>query len=163
MLNVYLYSVTSISLTTFYIAAIVLVNGLLRLWLGVDIDEEAGRAIAGGAGFAMVSLPLWWVHWRWLRWQFRQTEAPDTMWHRFYLFTVICLNAIVILIAGSVGLANLISAALGVSETTTRGLINAGTALCASTLALSIWLHHWRQFSGLGQLLPDLSFRAKQA
>ncbi len=51
MLNFYLYSVTSISLSVFYIAALVLVNGLLRLWLGVDTSEETRKAIAGGAGF----------------------------------------------------------------------------------------------------------------
>ncbi len=158
MLNFYLYSVTSISLTVFYIAAVVLVNGLLRLWLGVDTGEETRKAIAGGAGFISVSLPMWWIHWRWLRLQFSQTQATDITWHRFYLFTIVCLNAMAILIGGSIGVTNLAGIILAIGDTTAKSLANAGIALFALLLSGGLWLHHWRQFKGeMGELLPRLA------
>ena len=156
MLNFYLYSVTSISLTVFYIASIVLVNGLLRLFLGIEIDESASKNIAAGAGFATVSLPMWWIHWRWLQQQFKQAEGEAVTWHRFYLFTIVCLNAMAILISGSIGVMGLVGVTLGVADGGAEAAVSAGVALFAALLSVGLWLQHWRQFrGGIGELLPQ--------
>ena len=156
MLNFYLYSVTSISLAVFYVAALVLVNGLLQLWLGGDVSPSTSKSIAAGLGFATVACPMWWVHWRWLRLQFSQAKGGAITWHRFYLFTIVCLNAMAMLIGGGIGITTLTGALLGLSDSLATGVAGAGVALFALGLSIGLWLHHWHQFKGnLGQLLPQ--------
>jgi uncharacterized membrane protein len=155
MFNFYLYSVTSITLTAFYTGAVVLVNGLLRLWLGVDTSEATLKSIAIGTGLVTVAFPSWWLHWRWLKLQFDRAQGTAVAWHRFYLFTIICLNAMAILIGGSIGVANLMGVALNISDAVAKDVATAGIALFVLLLSIGLWRHHWGQFKGgMGELLP---------
>ena len=148
MLNFYLYSVTSISLAAFYFAAVYLVSGVLRFALGVDGDAAVRNAIATGLGIVVAALPLWYVHWRWLREQFQRAKPGDVAFHRFYLFTIVCLSALALLISGSVAVTRLMNIALGVGPGPTVSAANAATALATFVLSLTIWLLHWGQFQG---------------
>jgi hypothetical protein len=157
MLNFYLYSISAISLSVFYFSALVAVGGLLRLLIGAPVSDPytAQETLSRGAGFAMLALPLWWVHWRWLRSQFFKASGYALAWHRFYLFTIICLTAIAMLLAGGVGLSGVLeltlSGSLGASE-----MENTGVYLATLLLSGALWLHHWRQFrGGLGELNPQ--------
>ncbi len=156
MLNFYLYSISAISLSVFYFSMLVAVGGALRLLLGVPPGATfaAQETLAGGAGFAILALPLWWLHWHWLRSQFANASGPTLAWHRFYLFTIICLTAIAMLVAGGVGLSGVLRLALGSSEGP-AALENTGVYLATLALSGALWLHHWRQFrGGLGELNP---------
>ncbi|MBP8108968.1 MAG: hypothetical protein KBG20_17650 [Caldilineaceae bacterium] len=148
MLNFYLYSVTSISLAAFYFAAVYLVSGVLRFALGVDADDQVRTAIASGLGIVVAALPLWVVHWRWLREQFRQARPEDVAFHRFYLFTIVCISALALLVSGSVAVTRLMNIALGVGPDTTLSAAHAATAFATFMLSLTIWLLHWGQFQG---------------
>ena len=148
MLNFYLYSVTSISLAAFYFAAVYLVSGVLRFALGVDADTQVRNAIASGLGIVVAALPLWYVHWGWLREQFRQAKPEDVGFHRFYLFTVVCLSAMALLVSGSVAVTRLMNIALGVGPGTTASAAQAATALATFGLSFAIWILHWGQFQG---------------
>ena len=103
MLNLYLYSVTSISLLLFYVAILVFVRGSFLLVIGGDLDQYAIRTIASGVGYAAVAFPIWWIHWGWLRQLFKRAKGDEVLGHQFYLFTVVCLNAMAILFAGGLG------------------------------------------------------------
>lgn len=148
MLNFYLYSVTSISLTAFYFAAVYLVSGVLRFALGVDADAQVRNAIASGLGIVVAALPLWYVHWRWLREQFRQAKPEDVLFHRFYLFTIVCISALALLISGSVAVTRLMNIVLSAGPGPTLSAAHAATALATFMLSLTIWLLHWGQFQG---------------
>ncbi len=158
MLNFYLYSITAISLSVFYFAALVAVGGTLRLLLGAGaapIERLAAQEmLAGGAGFAALAFPLWWLHWRWLRAQFSNASGPVVAWHRFYLFTIVCLSAVVVLVAGGVGLSGVLQLILGAGLSAGK-LENTGVYLASLALSGALWLHHWRQFKGgIGELNP---------
>ncbi len=118
-------------------------------------SSHAQETLSRGAGFAILALPLWWLHWRWLRSQFSKASGYALTWHRFYLFTIICLTAIAMLLAGGVGLSGVLeltlSGSLGASE-----MENTGVYLATLVLSGALWLHHWRQFrGGLGELNPQ--------
>ncbi len=144
MFNFYLYSVTSVSLVTLYVATLVLVKGLLRLALGVEPDYASREAVANGLGFLVIALPLWVIHWRWLRQQFVRAQGGAVTAHRFYLFTVVCLNAMAIMVGGSLGATALANAILGVSSGGADVWVRTGVAFTAMGLSLFLWLHHWR-------------------
>ncbi len=144
MLHFYLYSVTSISLVTLYVATLVLVKGVLRLLLGVEPDDASREAVANGLGFLVIALPLWIVHWRWLRGQFARAQGGGVTAHRFYLFTVVCLNALAIMVGGSMGARALANAILGVGPESAQVWVRTGVAFTAMGLSLFLWLHHWR-------------------
>lgn len=155
MLNVYLYSVSVVSLSAFYLAALVLVNNALKLAFGVEVDLETRQFVAGSAGVILATLPMWSIHWRWLRRQFNQAAVNEVFFHRFYLFTVICLSAMAILISGSLTVSHLLGLLLHLHTTSAAGLQKTLTALSVLGVSISIWVHHWRQFKGnLGQFLP---------
>jgi hypothetical protein len=156
MLNFYLYSISAISLSIFYFAVLVAVGGVLRLLSGTSpLDQLAAQeTLARGAGFALLGLPLWWLHWRWLRDQFSKASGYAVTWHRFYLFTIVCLSAIVMLFAGGAGFSGLLELVLGGSAA--AELENTGVYLAALVLSSALWLHHWRQFKGgMGELNPQ--------
>jgi hypothetical protein len=160
MLNFYLYSVSSVSLATFYVATLILISGFLRLVFNVGSDYDNREAIAGGLGFLLVSFPLWMIHWRWLREQFDRQDDRSNILHRFYLFTVVCLNAIAVMIGGSIGATALANLLLSVGGDVPGTWIRAGVSLSATTMSLILWLHHWRQLqSGVDKSVPELSSR----
>lgn len=159
MLNFYLYSISAISLSAFYVATLVVVGQLLSLALGAPVSPlvqaEIRQTLADGLGFLVVSLPLWWLHWNALRRQFRQAAGSVVAWHRFYLFTVVCLNVVIILVAGSLGITGLIRQILGVGPQSAGDLARNGVFLTSLVLSLALWWHHWSQFrGGPGELQP---------
>ena len=155
MLNVYLYSVSVVSLSAFYLAALVLGNNALKLAFGVEVDLETEQYVAGSAGVFLTTLPMWSIHWRWLRRQFNQATANEVFFHRFYLFTIICLSALAILICGSLTVSHLLGWLLDLHSTSAIGLQKVLTAVSVLGVSIGIWVHHWRQFKGnLGQFLP---------
>jgi hypothetical protein len=160
MLNFYLYSITAISLGTFYLAAIVVVSGILRLGLAAPgtllARENAMEMVAGAFGYLVIALPLWWLHWRWLRIEFAHADGTEIPTHRFYLFTIVCLNALAVLLLGSLGIAGIARMGLGVAGPGDSDLAEAGVFLFAMALSGLLWLHHWNQFKGgRGKLLPE--------
>jgi hypothetical protein len=158
MLNFYLYSISSVSLTAFYIATLVAIGNLLSLLLGVNTGVSTRGNIAGGLGFALVSLPVWWLHWRWLRNQFAQAAGAAVNWHRFYLFTIVCLNAIAMLFSGGLGITALARLGLRASGDTGATFAQAGLYLSCLGLSAGLWLHHWRQFRGeMGELQTEMA------
>ena len=159
MLNFYLYSITAISLAVFYTAAIVVVNGILQLIFPASpvllVRQETVERVAGALGFLLIALPLWWLHWRWLRAEFNRAEGSAVSWHRFYLFTIVCLNALAILLLGSLGISGAVRLSLGVVEPIGANLSQTGMLLFAMVLSTLLWVHHWSQFKGgHGELLP---------
>lgn len=159
MLNFYLYSITAISLAIFYAASIIVVNGILQLAFPAGpvppARQDTIELIAGALGFFLIALPLWWLHWRWLRAEFSRAEGSAVSWHRFYLFTIVCLNALAILLLGSQGISGAVRLSLGVVEPVGRTMSQTGMLLFALALSTLLWGHHWRQFKGgRGELFP---------
>lgn len=146
MLNFYLYSVTSISLFMFYFATMVFVRGSFLLIIGGDADQAGIRSLAIGLGYAAVAFPLWWVHWGWVRKQFKHAEGDAIQGHHFYLFSVVCLNAMVILFAGGMGISSLVKILFGAGNTTVEGMASSGVMIFALLLSIALWHHHWWQF-----------------
>lgn len=155
MLNFYLYSVTSISLTLFYFGFLVFVRGAFLLIFDTDADDAAIRTLASGLGYAVVSFPLWWMHWDWLRQRFSQAEGDDVLGHQFYLFSVVCLNAMAILFAGGVGVSSLVKYLLGAGDSSASGMAASGVLIFTMLLSMALWRHHWRQFTvGFSEIFP---------
>ncbi|MDX1437242.1 MAG: DUF5671 domain-containing protein [Anaerolineales bacterium] len=158
MLNFYLYSITAISLAAFYTAAIIAVNGFLRLAFNatqIPGDQEIMEGIAAALGFLLIALPIWWLHWRWLRVEFTRAEGSAVSWHRFYLFTIVCLNALAILLIGSMGITGVMRIGLGIATTGGQDFARTGVFLFALLLSTLLWVHHWGQFKGgRGELHP---------
>lgn len=151
MLNFYLYSVSSVSLAAFYVAAIFLGDGLVRMTTGGGLDGEGRQMVASGMGVVVAALPLWLVHWRWLRQQFRSAKGSEEAFHRFYLFTVVCLSAMATLVTASMAATRLMKMILEIAQP--QDGPRAITAMLALLLSAGIWLHHWSQFQGgRGQL-----------
>ena len=148
MLNVYLYSVSMVSLSAFYLAVIVLAVNILKSTFGLEFDTETKQYLAASVGIIMVSFPMWLIHWRWLRQQFANASKNEVFFHRFYLFTIICLSAMAMIISGSVGVSHLLGLFLALHETTTSGLQKMLAALLILIVTLGLWFHHWRQFKG---------------
>ncbi len=150
MLNFYLYSISAISLSTFYFAALLALGGLLQLLFGIQeppaSHSAARETLATGLGFLAVALPLWWLHWRRVLARGGQPDALPGDGHRFYLFSVICLNAVVILFSGGLGIAGLGHLVLGVAEDLPGDLVSTGVFLGGFLLSGALWRHHWQQF-----------------
>ncbi len=155
MLNVYLYSVSTVSLSAFYLAVIVLAINILKLAFGLEFDTETKQNVASSAGIIMASFPMWFIHWRWLRQQFKDASKNEIFLHRFYLFTIICLSAMAIIISGSVGVSHLVGLFLALHDSITSGLQKMLAAALILLVSLGLWFHHWRQFKGnVGAFLP---------
>ena len=148
MLNFYLYSVTALTLATSYGATLVFVHGLLSYLLGVDMDYASRSALANGLGFALVATPLWRIHWHWLG--SRSVEEEAATGHRFYLFTVVCLNAVAVMVAGSIGVTGLLRLFLGLEWPVAPAAVTASVALIACGLSAWLWWHHIQALGGRG-------------
>lgn len=150
MLNFYLYSISAISISTLYFAALVAIGGGLRLIFGTQgpVSElvDARETLATGFGFLSIALPLWWLHWRRVLQREHQEASPPGDGHRFYLFTVICLNAVIILFGGGLGISILGRLVLGVTDDLPTALVNGGVFLSSLALSMALWRHHWQQF-----------------
>lgn len=150
MLNFYLYSVSALTLATSYAATLIFVDGLLRYLFGVDTGYASREAMANGLGFALVATPLWLVHWRWLG--RLSADSEPTTGHRFYLFTVVCLNAVAVMVAGSIGVTGLLRLLLGLEWPAANAAVSVGVALMACGLSAWLWWHHVRALGGRSPL-----------
>lgn len=150
MLNFYLYAVSALTLATGYGAALIFVHGLLSYLLGVDTGYASRTDMANGLGFVVVATPLWLVHWQWLR---RQSGGSDpSPGRRFYLFTVICLNAVAVMAAGSIGVTGLLRLLLGLEWPAAGAAVPVGVALTACVLSGWLWWHHIQALGGRAAL-----------
>ncbi|MDH3943788.1 MAG: DUF5671 domain-containing protein [Anaerolineae bacterium] len=158
MINFYLYSVTSISLLLFYTATLTFTKGAFYVVLGADDGNDGLQAIASGLGYAAVAFPLWWLHWSWLRKQFDAAKGDQNLWHQFYLFSVVCLNILVMLFAGGVGVASMLEYLLGAGDLAPRAVARTGVLVATLLLSFTLWRHHWQQFTQrFGQGLPFIT------
>ncbi len=153
MLNIYLYSVSSISLLILYIAGYVLFDAMLRFLFGVDTGISTRQAIAAGLGYTAIAFPLWHIHWRWLTQHVdRLTDSairnPQSAieFHRRYLFTVTAINIAAMLFGGGISIMSLAQLALGASTDVGMTCVNIGRAFFIFLLSTALWLHHWQEF-----------------
>lgn len=161
MLNIYLYTVTSVSLLILYIAGYVLFDAMLRFLFGVDTGISTRQAIAGGLGYTAIAFPLWRMHWQWLNKhvqstsQFKIHNASTRLstssqltidFHRRYLFIVTGISILAMLLGGGISIMSLAQLALGASENVGMTFVNVGRALFIFLLSTALWLHHWQEF-----------------
>ncbi len=160
MLNIYLYSVSSISLIILYVAGYVLFDALLRFLFGVDTGISTRQAIAAGLGYTAIAFPLWRIHWQWLIQHIATgqpaLQAPHSAldFHRRYLFIVTGINIAAMLFGGGISIMSLAQLALGASTDVGMTCVNIGRAFFIFLLSTALWLHHWQEFDeeekGLG-------------
>ncbi len=160
MLNIYLYSVSSISLIILYVAGYVLFDALLRFLFGVDTGISTRQAIAAGLGYTAIAFPLWRIHWQWLIQHiatgqsalrihsFHSGQAPHSAFdfHRRYLFIVTGINIAAMLFGGGISIMSLAQLALGASTDVGMTCVNIGRAFFIFLLSTALWLHHWQEF-----------------
>ena len=160
MLNIYLYSVSSISLIILYVAGYVLFDALLRFLFGVDTGISTRQAIAAGLGYTAIAFPLWRIHWQWLTQHIATGHSalriPHSAFdfHRRYLFIVTGINIAAMLFGGGISIMSLAQLALGASTDVGMTCVNIGRAFFIFLLSTALWLHHWQEFDeeekGLG-------------
>ena len=150
MLKFYLYSVSALTLVTSYGATLIFIHGLLSYLFGVDTGYASREAMANGLGFALVATPLWLVHWHWLGQQ--AVDAEQTTGHRFYLFTVVCLNALAVMVAGSIDVTGLLRLLLGLEWPAAPAALSVRVALVACGLSAWLWWHHVQALGSRGVL-----------
>ncbi|MEZ4619949.1 MAG: hypothetical protein R2867_31215 [Caldilineaceae bacterium] len=94
-------------------------------------------------GLLVVAAPLWWLHWRWLRWQL--TAASPARQHDFrtYVLTVAVIALFVIFGSAGLGVAVLARLALGILVDSALGWVQSLTAVAAMLVATGIWYLHW--------------------
>lgn len=152
MFNIYLYTVTSVSLLILYIAGYVLFDAMLRFLFGVDTGISTRQAIAGGLGYAAIAFPLWRIHWQWLVQHIATADSairtPQSAidFHRRYLFIVTGISILAMLLGGGISIMSLAQLALGASENVGMTFVNVGRALFIFLLSTALWLHHWQEF-----------------
>jgi hypothetical protein len=153
MLYFYLFSVTGVALFVFVVSIISGVNGLFDFVFQVPMESwqtvpEYQSAIAMGLGYALISLPVWWHHWRRLITESPRFDNTFQTFYRFYLFTVVCLSVMFGLIVGGAGFSNAIRFLLGFGESRPDQFANLASAFTLLAVAAALWIYHWRQFRG---------------
>lgn len=158
MLNIYLYTVTSVSLLILYIAGYVLFDAMLRFLFGVDTGISTRQAIAGGLGYTAIAFPLWRIHWQWLNKHVQSTSQSlqDKLaiqnsqltidFHHRYLFVVTSISILAMLLGGGISIMSLAQLALAASQNVGMTFVNVGRALFIFLLSTALWLHHWQEF-----------------
>lgn len=152
MFRFYLYSVTAVSLGVFYTGITGAVKALASVFLDtpyqvLDLPFDTLIPISTGFGFAVIALPVWFLHWRWLLRLSVGFDKDDLQFHQFYLFTVVCILVFFALVSGGEAMANLFRYWLGAGlDPLVQAKAFGGLLGLAITAAL--WLHHWFQFRG---------------
>lgn len=141
----YLYMATAVALAIFYGAVVVTGNALLRLISGVESDFQTRQALATGLGITVVAGPLWWLHWRGLRWQVAHAPIP-TMQHQYrtYLAVVAGLALFAIFSSAGASVTLLMRLALGLVQDRQTGWAQALPWIVAMGTATAIWRLHWQ-------------------
>lgn len=153
MLYIYLYSVTSVSLFVFVVSMVAGVNGLAEFLFNAPlspyemIPAQQGPLVFG-LGYALISLPIWLYHWRWLTRESERFQETLLNGHRFYLFTVICLSVMMGIVVGGTAFSTAIRLLLGIFYEQAESWSQLAASFTLLLVAGGLWLHHWRQFRG---------------
>lgn len=147
----YLYSATALLLTIFYGAVVITVTALLHLLSGVESDFQTRQTLATGLGVMVVAGPLWWLHWRGLRWQSEQRAAPTVQQqYRTYLAVVVGLAIFAIFSSAGVSVTLFMRIALGLAEDSQAGWTQGLPWIVALMAATVIWWLHWQPLARMG-------------
>lgn len=145
----YLYAATVLLLLMFYGAAVVTVNALLRLLSGIESDLQTRQTLATGLGVLVVTGPLWWLHWRGLRWHIEHTAVPTAQQHyRIYLAVVAGLAVVAIFSSAGASVTLFMRIALGVVQEGQPGWPQELPWMVALITATVIWWLHWQPLVG---------------
>ncbi|MEZ4862763.1 MAG: DUF5671 domain-containing protein [Caldilineaceae bacterium] len=146
MLTGYLYGATTLALVIAYSALVLTADALLRLLLGVETDLATRQTIATGLGITVVAGPLWWLHWRWLRWQVaNDAEAENWRGYRTYLLIIVALAIFTLFVSAGAGVSVFARLALGVSPESHAAWANGLPSVIALLAAAAVWRLHWQQ------------------
>ena len=147
----YLYTMTAIGLAVFYGAVVVTGNALLRLLGGVEIDLATRQALATGLGVVVVSGPLWWLHWRGLRWQLEQALTPMTQkQYRTYLAVVAGLAIFAVFVSAGASVTVFMRLALDLLPDANAGWAQGLPWMVAMVAATVVWWLHWQPLVSQG-------------
>lgn len=152
----YLYSATALLLAIFYGAAVVTVNALLRLLSGIESDIQTRQTLATGLGVLVVTGPLWWLHWRGLRWHIEHTAVPAAQQHyRTYLAVVAGLAIVAIFSSAGASVTLFMRIALGLRQAGQPGWTQGLPWMIALLAATVIWWLHWQPLMGSALANPS--------
>lgn len=141
----YLYIATAVGLAVFFGAVVVTGNALLRLMGGVEFDLETRQALATGLGVVVVAGPLWWLHWRGLRWQLAQTLTPMAQkQYRTYLAVVAGLAIFAVFLSAGASVTVFMRLALDLLPDADAGWAQGLPWMVAMVAATEIWWLHWQ-------------------
>jgi len=152
MLLGYLYTMTAAMLAVFYVAVVVTVNALLRWFFGIEVALATRQALATGLGLIVVTGPLWWLHWRGLRWQVDQETMPAgqplQLRYRTYLSVVVGVALFTVFLSAGASVTVFMRLALGLLPDVDAGWVQGLPWMVALVTATAIWWLHWRPLFG---------------
>lgn len=149
----YLYTATAVALLIFYGAVVITVNALLQLLSGVENDFQTRQALATGLGITVVAGPLWWLHWRGLRWQVTQEPTTTTQRHyRTYLAIVAGLAIFAIFSSAGASVTLFMRLALGLVQDSQTGWTQGFPWMVAMMTATALWWLHWQPLVQTGTI-----------
>lgn len=147
----YLYTATAVALLIFYGSVVVTLTALLQLLSGAENDFQTRQALATGLGITVVAGPLWWLHWRGLRWQVTQESAATAQrQYRTYLAVVAGLAIFAIFSSAGASVTIFMRLALGLLSKPNAGWGQGLPWLVAMVAATVFWWLHWQPLVGAG-------------
>lgn len=152
----YLYTATAVGLAVFYGAVVVTANALLRLLGGVAIDLATRQTLATGLGVVVVAGPLWWLHWRGLRWQLEQGLTPTAQQqYRTYLAVVAGLAIFAVFVSAGASVTVFMRLALDLLPDANAGWAQGLPWMAAMVAATVVWWLHWQPLVNTGAVGPQ--------
>ena len=150
MRYIYLYSVSAVMLAVLYGALTLLAGGaagVVAAPAASNASQQARATLASALAGVIMSAPLWFIHWRWAvqeqaRWSREPGHTVLRAFHRFYLYSVVCLSLMALLIAGGITVAQLARVALAARVSYPADDWARGIAAAVQSAAL--WAYHWR-------------------
>lgn len=140
----YLYAATALLLAIFYGAAVVTMNALLHFLSDAESDFQTRQALATGVGVLVVAGPLWWLHWRGLRWQVDHARPTVQHQYRTYLAVIAGLAIFAIFSSAGASVTLLLRLALGLVQDSQTGWSQGFPWLIALVTATAVWWLHWQ-------------------
>ncbi len=143
--RLYFYLVAFVSLMMFVSGVALLLQFVFDSIFGGDVISESNIRLAGGASLAIVGLPLWFFHWRFI--QRAVAEQPveiRSILRKLYIYITLAV-AVSILIYATLGVLNWI---FGVDDFSGYGI---AAIICWS----AVWAFHWLIEEREGQPTPE--------